>query len=92
MEFVRLLVTQNPGELALVKSLLEANKIEYSVQNEHFGALYNLPVLPYVVMVRKTHLSRAQTLLSLLESQEDGRRDEQRGRVVNLPLHRHSGY
>ncbi len=88
MEFVKLFEPQNPGELALVKSLLDANKIEYYVQNEHFGGLYNLPVLPYRVMVRKVQLARATTLLSLLRKKKDGGESGKRGQVVHLPLHR----
>ena len=88
MEFVKLFEPQNPGELALVKSLLDANKIEYYVQNEHFGGLYNLPVLPYAVMVRRTQLKRATTLLSLLRKKKDESGTEKRGQVVHLPLYR----
>lgn len=88
MEFVKLFEPQNAGELALVKSLLDANKIEYYVQNEHLGGLYNLPVLPYAVMVRRTQLARATTLLSLLRDKKDEGRPEKRGKVVHLPLYR----
>lgn len=88
MEFVTLIETQNPGELALIKSLLDGNRIDYYVQNEHFGGLYSLPVLPCVVMVRKVSVTRARTLLSLLRSQETKRKPEEWGRVVHLPLYR----
>lgn len=88
MDFVKLFEPQNPGELALVRSLLDANKIEYYVLNEHFGGLYNLPVLPYAVMVRRTHLTRATTLLSLLRDKKDEGRSEKWGQIVYLPLHR----
>ncbi len=88
MEYVKLFEPQNPGELALVRSLLDANKIEYYVQNEHFGGLYNLPVLPYAVMVRRMYFTRATTLLSLLRKKHDERKSEKRGQVVRLPLYR----
>ncbi len=88
MEYVKLFEPQNPGELALVRSLLDANKIEYYVQNEHFGGLYNLPVLPYAVMVRRMYFTRATTLLSLLRKKNDERKPEKRGQVVRLPLYR----
>lgn len=88
MEFVKLFEPQNAGELALVQSLLDANKIEYYVQNEHFGGLYNLPVLPYAVMVRRAHLARAATLLSLLRDKKDEGTSEKWGQVVRLPLYR----
>ena len=88
MDFVQLIVPQNPGELALVKSLLQANRIEYYVQNEHFGGLYNLPVMPYAVMVRRMDLTRGSTLLSLLRDKKNERQSEKRGQVVHLPLYR----
>lgn len=88
MEFVKLFELQNPGELALVKSLLDANKIAYYVLNEHLGGLYNLPVLPYAVMVRRIHLARARTLLSLLRDKKDEGRSEKWGQLVHLPLYR----
>ncbi len=72
MGFRKLIETQNPGELALVKSLLDGNGIEYYVQNEHLGALYSIPVLPCVVVVEEWELERAQTLLSLLREQPKG--------------------
>ncbi len=64
--FVKLMELQNPGELAFVKSLLDGNDMDYYVQNEHFGALYNIPVLPSAIMVDEWDLARAQILLSLL--------------------------
>ncbi len=64
--FVTLMESQNPGELAFVRSLLDGNDIDFYVQNEHFGALYNIAVLPSAVMVDEWDLPRAQTLLSLL--------------------------
>lgn len=88
MEFVKLFEPQDPGELALVRSLLDANNIEYYVQNEHLGGLYNLPVLPYAVMVRRTHLTSATTLLSLLRDKKDEGQSEKWGQVVHLPLYR----
>lgn len=84
MEFVKLIEPQNPGELALIKSLLDGNEIEYYVQNEHLGGLYNLPVLPCVVMVRECDLPRAQTLLSLLRTKQEEKPLGKRGKVVSL--------
>ncbi len=69
MSFVALIETQNPGELALIKSLLDGNGIEYYVQNEYLGGLYSIAVLPCVVMVDELELGRAQTLLSLLKTE-----------------------
>ncbi len=88
MAFVKLIETQNPGELALIKSLLDGNGITYFVQNEHLGALYSIPILPCVVMVDEPDLLRAQTLLSLLKAQpkrKEGRLIECGERFVQRP-------
>lgn len=84
MEFLKLIEPQNAGELALIKSLLDGNSIEYYVHNEHLGGLYNLPVLPCVVMVLECDLARAQTLLSLLRTKGEEKRSEKRGKVISL--------
>ncbi len=78
MALDKLIETQNPGELALIKSLLDGNGFEFYVQNEHLGGLYNIAVLPCVVMVDESDLGRAQTLLSLLKTQPE----RKEGRVI----------
>lgn len=91
MDFVQLIEPQDPGELALVKSLLQANRIEYYVHNEHFGGLYNLPVMPYAVMVRRTDRTRATTLVSLLRDKRGKKgagQSEKWGQVVHLHPYR----
>ena len=56
---VKLIEPLDQGELAFVKSLLDANGIRYFVQNEHFGSLY--PGLPSVasVVVDEADVKRA---------------------------------
>lgn len=69
MGMVKLIVPQDEGELALVKSLLDGNGITYFVQNEFFGSLYPGLPLPFnkrVVMVDESEIARAETLLSAL--------------------------
>jgi hypothetical protein len=60
-----------PGrELAVIKSLLDANDIVYFVQNEHFGSLYPGTVVSFntrVVMVEESDAVRAEILLAELD-------------------------
>lgn len=69
MDMVRLIEPQDEGELALIKSLLDGNGIQYFVKNEHFGSLYpglSLPFNRREVMVHESELGRADTLLGNL--------------------------
>ena len=69
MAIVKLIEPQDEGELALIKSLLDGNNIQYFVQNEHFGSLYpglSLPFNRRVVMVDESDLDRAGILLGKL--------------------------
>lgn len=69
MGMVRLIEPQDEGELALIKSLLDGNRIQYFVKNEHFGSLYPGLPLPFnrrEVMVHESELGRAGTLLGNL--------------------------
>lgn len=67
MAFVKLLESHDVGEVAFVRSLLDANGIVYFVQNEHFGSLYpGIPLPPnngIVMMVEEADLERAGTLV-----------------------------
>ncbi|MBM4132316.1 MAG: DUF2007 domain-containing protein [Nitrospira sp.] len=74
MDMVRLIEPQDEGELALIKSLLDGNGIEYFVKNEHFGSLYpglSLPFNRREVMVHASELGRADTLLGNLTRRFD---------------------
>lgn len=82
---MKLLEPQDQGELAFIKSLLDANHIQYFVQNEHFGSLY--PGLPFVccaVMVHDGDAHRAQQLIQLLLKNRSDRSAEERGQVRPL--------
>ncbi|MGH7165510.1 MAG: DUF2007 domain-containing protein [Nitrospiraceae bacterium] len=75
MALVKLIVPFNEGELALIKSLLDASGIPYFVHNEHFGSLYPGMALPFnarIVMVDESDRSRAETLLGELTRSEEG--------------------
>jgi hypothetical protein len=66
---VKLIEPQDEGELALIKSLLDGNGIQFFVQNEYFGSLYpglSLPFNRRVVMVHEADLDRAETLMGNL--------------------------
>ncbi|MFQ5931373.1 MAG: DUF2007 domain-containing protein [Nitrospiraceae bacterium] len=70
---VKLVVPQDEGELALIKSLLEGNGIRYFIHNEHFGSLYPGLPLPFnmrQVMVDELDLDRALTLLGRLTEEQ----------------------
>ena len=67
MAMEKLLECHDEGELAIIKSLLDANGIEHFVQNEHFGSLYpgiSMSFNGRIIMVPEVELERAQTLLS----------------------------
>ncbi|MBI5410894.1 MAG: DUF2007 domain-containing protein [Nitrospirae bacterium] len=73
MAIVKLIEPQDEGELALIKSLLDGNNIQYFVHNEHFGSLYpglSLPFNRRVVMVEESDFGRAETLLGKLTLEE----------------------
>lgn len=58
---------QDLGELALIKSLCEANSIHCLLQDEHVSSLYpGCPALFCRVLVEDADWDRADTLLSRL--------------------------
>lgn len=78
---VKLIEPLDQGELAFVKSLLDANGIRYFVQNEHFGSLY--PGLPSVasVVVDEADVKRAGKLIRRLVKRQEA---EEFGQVRRL--------
>lgn len=82
---MKLLEPQDQGELAFIKSLLDANHIQYFVQNEHLGSLY--PGLPFVgcaVMVHDADGRRAERLIQILLKNRSDRSEEEWGQVRPL--------
>ena len=88
MAFVKLLESQDVGEVAVLKSVLDANRVPHFIQNEHFGSLYpGIPLPPnsgMMVMVHEAELKRAAALLRemtrpelRLLSDEEGETTEQ---------------
>ncbi len=64
---VHLINTQDVGELAIIKSLLDGNRIAYVIHGEHMSSLY--PGVPFFlsrVMVDVSDQARAEVLLSRL--------------------------
>jgi len=67
MQIVHLINAQDVGELALIQSLLDGNRIPYVIHDEHVSSLYpGVPFFVSRVMVDDAHLAKAQTLLSRL--------------------------
>jgi len=64
---IHLTNAQNVGELAIIKSLLEGNRIPYVIHGEHVSSLYpGVPSCVGRVMVNVSDRARAETLLSRL--------------------------
>lgn len=67
MPMIHLTNAQDVGELALIKSLLDGNRIAYVIHGEHMSSL--CPGMPFVgsrVLVDVADLARAEVLLSRL--------------------------
>ncbi|HSA62851.1 MAG TPA: DUF2007 domain-containing protein [Nitrospiraceae bacterium] len=67
MQMIHLTSAQDVGELAMIKSLLDGNRIAYVIHDEHVSSLYpGVPFLVCRVMVDVSQQARAETLLSRL--------------------------
>ena len=67
MRLVHLMDVHDVGELAMIKSLLDGNRIPYVIHDEHVSSLYpGVPFLVSRIMVDDSHRGRAITLLSRL--------------------------
>ena len=67
MPMIHLTSAQDVGELALIKSLLDGNRIAYVIHDEHVSSLYpGIPFFVSRVMVDDVDQARAVTLLSRL--------------------------
>jgi len=82
---VKLLEPHDQGELAFVRSLLDANAVRYFVQNEHFGSLYpGLTSVACAVMVHDEDARRAEQLIRMLINNRSGQAKEEWGQVRRL--------
>jgi hypothetical protein len=67
MRLIHLTSAHDVGELALIKSLLDGNRIMYVVLDEHVSSLYpGVPLCVSRVLVEASELARAEILLSRL--------------------------
>ena len=67
MPMIPLINTQDVGELAIIKSLLDGNRIAYVIHGEHMSSLYpGVPFFVSRVMVDVSDQARAEVLLSRL--------------------------
>ncbi len=72
---VRVLTTGDAGIIAVAKSLLDEEQIEYIVQNESLQELFGLNVTkPAEFLVRSEAAERARDLLADLRAAADGER------------------
>lgn len=61
MKFQRIYETAREDEIALIKSLLDAEKINYFVENDH--VFYRSEALPMVVKVEQGQIEKAKEVL-----------------------------
>ena len=66
IEYELILETHNPGDQALLKSILDAEGIIYFLQGEHV-APYLYHALPVRLMVRKDQAEKAREILKDIE-------------------------
>jgi hypothetical protein len=63
--FIKVYSTPNSGQIVVIKSLLEAEKISYYIKGEHFARLYGAAdgLTTMDVMVREDDFADAKELL-----------------------------
>jgi len=62
IEYDEVLSTNNPGDVALLKSILDADDITYFFQGEH-AAPYVYHAIPLRLMVRRDQVERVREIL-----------------------------
>jgi hypothetical protein len=65
LDLVEVLATYNPGDVAILRSVLDANAVEYFMHNEHFAHLRPM-VEPTRLLVRGEQVELVQDLLKNL--------------------------
>lgn len=67
-DFEEVLTTSNPADIALIKSILDAEQLSYFFDGENFSQLVPLHILsPAKLMVRKDHVQKAVDILKDLD-------------------------
>lgn len=71
-KFIKVHSTPKMGEIAVIKSLLDAQNIPYEIKGEHFAALYGAAdgLSSMDVMVREDYFEDAEELLKEFISPE----------------------
>ena len=64
-EFLEVLYTYNAADIALMKSILDSEKVEYFFTGENFMQLSPL-IQPATLLVRKEHIAKARERLKTL--------------------------
>ncbi len=62
-EFDAVLSTYNPADVALIKSILEGEPIEYYFQGENSSSILQTMGIPAILMVRKEQVEEVKDLL-----------------------------
>ena len=76
VKYLKLFAPRNAAELALIRGLLDAEKINYYVQNDNFGSMYIGPQIELynkkMIMVQDDQYERARDMLTdFLEHTDD---------------------
>jgi hypothetical protein len=66
VDYECVLSTFNPGDVALIKSIMDSEKLTYFFHGEHFHQVRPL-IEPAKLMVRKNQVQRARDILKHLE-------------------------
>ncbi|MEW6679482.1 MAG: DUF2007 domain-containing protein [bacterium] len=65
IDLIKIATCYNPGEVALVKSIFDANNIYYFIQGENFSLAYG-HIMPIQVLVPKDKTKEAKELLKAI--------------------------
>ncbi|MCK4905750.1 DUF2007 domain-containing protein [bacterium] len=77
IDYTAVLATSNPGDIAIIKSILDSGGITYFFQGENFNYLgYSSFVAPARLMVKKDQVEEAKEVLKGLKLSFD---------IINLP-------
>ncbi len=66
IDYEEIIFTNNPGDAAILKSLLDAEEIQYFTQNEHVSQYY-YHALPIIFFVRKDQAAEAREIIKDLD-------------------------
>jgi hypothetical protein len=65
-KFIKIFSTPKPGEIALIKSVLDSQKIPYYIKGENFGTIYGAAdgLSSMDIMIREDYSQDARELLN----------------------------